>query len=346
MNANRILFTLFCVIILGLAGGCGSKLTQKDREMLLSQAVLSLRQTGLQDIRPALDQFATPEAAAKFAGFNQKIWDFADPKVGWSYFLNTSIIALGNASGKEPVVAFYHPWSDVFLLTSWKVDQNGPKITDAEMLMGDFVRRGGAMPLDPSPLWVRARMFKPLAVGLEAGQSVRAFETLYPAAIKGGWREQIPNLDDRELVEELNYAGASLLLARNVAEIQEFSVAGKPDDARLGAIRKETARLLDAGRKGKLEAILKGADETIPAAKNALLQIPPGTFATYQPVSFLLGEDACVVFLAPTGSADYFVSCIFKGKGAKQKLARLDLVSYAVMYQEGPAYLAGAEGGS
>jgi hypothetical protein len=346
MNAARVLFTLGCVIILSLFAGCGGKLTQEDRDLLLRQAVLSLRQTALADLQPALGQFATAEAIRKFGAFDQKIWDFTDPKVGWSYFMNTSVIAFGNASGEHPVVAFYHPWSDVFLLTSWKVDENGPKMVDAEMLMGDFVRNEGELPLESSPLWVRVQMFKPLAVGLEAGESIRAFETLYPAQIAGKWRGQIPALADRELIEGPNYAGASLLLARNVAEIQEFSTAEKDEDARLGAIRKETARLLVAGSKGKLETILKGAGETLPAAKDALLRIPPETFSTYRPVAFLLGEDGCVVFLAPTGSADYFLSCVFKGKGAKQKLARLDLVSYAVMYQQGPAYLASARGGS
>jgi hypothetical protein len=313
---------------------------------LIGEGVRSFRQAGLRDIRPALEQFATPQAAGKFAAFDQKIWDFANPVAGWSYLLNTSVIAFGNMEGENPVVAFYHPWSDVFLLTSWQVDADGPKIADAEMLMGDFVRNEGGPPLSASPLWVRAPMFKPLAVGVEAGESVRAFQRLFPGRIEGDWRKQIPNLDDPEVVGDVNYAGVSLLLAQNVSEIEEFCRPEADEDPRLGALRSQTARLLASGKDGKLKSVLAGAKETLPVAQQAMLRIPPETFATYRPVSLLLGNDACIVFLAPTGSADYFMSCVFKGKDSRQKLARVDLVSYAVMYQEGPKLLAGAGGGS
>ena len=335
-----------CIIAATAPSGCSRKFPAEEQRFLIFQGAMAFRQSALPDIQGALDQFATPEAIKKFDAFNQKIWDFTDPKIGWSYFLNTSVIVFGNLEGARPVAAFYHPWSDVFLLTSWKLDKDGPKMTDAEMLMGDFVRNKGGPPLEPSPLWVRARMFKPAAVGLEAGESVRAFEALYPKKIGGDWREQIPNLGDPEVVQDLNYAGVSLLLAQNVAEIQEFSRPSKDEDVRLAAVRKETAKLLNSGKQGKLKSLLAGAQETLPAANNALLQIPPETFSTYQPVSFLLGSDACVVFLAPTGSADYFISCVFKGKDSKQKLARVDLVSYAIMYREDPKLLADVGGGS
>jgi len=332
-----------------LLTGCGGekvRYSQKDRELIVADGVRSFRQEALHNIGPALEQFATPQAAKKFAAFDQKIWDFADPISGWSYFLNTSVVAFGNLEGENPVAAFYHPWSDVFLLTSWQVGDDGPKIVDAEMLMGDFVRNEGGPPLSPSPLWVRAPMFKPLAVGVEAGESVRAFERLFSGRIDGNWRNQIPNLDDPEIVEQANYAGVSLLLAQNIAEIEEFCRPAKDDDARLGAVRRETAKLLASGKQGKLKSVLAGAQETLPAARQALLGIPPETFSTYRPVSYLLGKDACVVFLAPTASADYFMSCVFKGKDSKQKLARVDLVSYEVLYRETPKLLADAGGGS
>lgn len=346
---RSLFFTHGCVIILLLLSGCGVEkvhFTSKDRQLLLADAVLSFRQRGLHDLQPALEQFATPKAAEKFATFDRKIWDFANPTAGWSYLLNTSVIAFGNLEGENPIVAFYHPWSDVFLLTSWQVDAEGPRIADVEMLMGDFVRNRGGPPLPPSPLWVRMPMFKPLAVGIETSESVRAFEQIFPVKIQGDWRKQIPNLGDPDLVEEVNYAGVSLLLAQNIAEIEEFSRAGKDDDVRLAAVRKETARLLDSGKEGKMKSILAGAQETLPAARQAMLRIAPETFSTYRPVSFLLGSDACIVFLAPTGSADYFISCVFKGKNSKQKLMRVDLVSYAVLYREGPKLLADAGDGS
>src|SRR3989338_2197368 len=103
---GRLVLTLICTISLGLVNGCGNKFTPEGRALLVGQGALSLRQAGLRDIRPALEQFATAEAIRKFDAFDEKIWNFTNPKVGWSYFFNTSVIAFGNASGKKPVVAF------------------------------------------------------------------------------------------------------------------------------------------------------------------------------------------------------------------------------------------------
>ncbi len=328
---TRPVFILSCVIIALLWAGCGSKLTQKDRQFLVGQGVLSLRQAGLYDLSPALEKFATPEAIRKFQAFDKKIWNFTNPKVGWSYFLNTSIITFGNMEGKNPVVAFYHPWSDVFLLTSWQVDGDGPKIADAEMLMGDFVRNKGEPPFVPAPAWLRMKTFKPAAVGDATAGAVRDIEAVFSKG-SGNWRKAIPALEDRELVTEVNYAGVSLLLLTNLTEIDEIREPLPGEDPRLAPMRAASVKALELARSGKIRDVVKSADETLPAVREALARIPPGNFASLRAISFLLGRESSMVFLVPTEGSGYFVSFLFRGKPNKLKLTRIDLVDYARMY--------------
>lgn len=298
---------------------------------------MAFRQSALADIQGALDQFADKGAREKFETFNRRIWNFTDSKIGWSYFMNVSLVTPGNVESKSPVISYYNPWSDVFLLTAWRLEDSGPRIVDAEMLMGDFVRNKGGLPFKPSPAWLRMNTFKPTAVGDATALAVRAFESAFSGKTSGNWRRTIPNLEDSKLVTELNYSGVSLLLATNLTEIDEIRRAQKDEDPRMNAMRAVSVKALDAARSGKIREVLKSADETLPVVQDALAQMPPQNFKSLRAASYLLGKESAVMFLVPTDGAGFFVSFLFKGKPNKLKLARIDLVDYSRFYALTPA---------
>lgn len=337
MRARAILFTVFCVLTLLLSFGCGKSVNEQERQFLILQGALAFQHAALKDHHQALEQFAAGSAREKFQSFDQKIWNFTDPRIGWSYFMNVAVVTPGNMASNTPVIAFYNPWSDVFLLTAWDLDKSGPKIVDAEMLMGDFVRNKGTPPFQPSPAWLRSRNFKPLAVGEATAGAIRAFESAFSKPTAANWRKAIPNLDDAQLVTDLNYAGASLLMNTNFVEIDEVRNTQPDEDPRMAPMRTASVKALAAARSGKIQEVLNSASETIPAVRDALAEMPPKSFGSLRASSYLLGNESSLVFLVPTEGSGFFVSFLFKGKSKKLKLARIDLVDYARMYALTPA---------
>ena len=147
MKKREIFFTLLCVITLLFSTSCSRKSAEVSDPQEVLSAALEFRNLCLQDYREALARFADSAGITCFESLDRAVLGSINPKVGWSYFLNVSVMTMGNAQGKEPLIAFYNPWCDVFLITAWRTQDGQPKIVDAEMLMGDFVRNQGAPPL-------------------------------------------------------------------------------------------------------------------------------------------------------------------------------------------------------
>jgi hypothetical protein len=105
----------------------------------------------------ATRNFATPDVQAFMDRLNRDLWTLTKSRVGWSFLLNTSVAVVGGAAKPGPLVAFYNPWCDLFLVTEWTQARGEWRISDAELLLGDWVRRGGEFPMTPKPLWLREK---------------------------------------------------------------------------------------------------------------------------------------------------------------------------------------------
>jgi len=310
----------------------GSDAAERLKKVL--RGVFVFRQLAIGDYRKALSEHATEETRKKFEFLNRHIWPAISPAIGWSFFMNLSVLTVGGAQGTSPLVAFYHPWTDLYLVTQWETRKGEARMVDAEILMGDWIRKKGKLPFEATPAWLRSDLFGPAALGVTVAESVKAFEDVFPvASAVQAWRERLSLREHNEVLVGYNYAVAAYQLLANLIVIDEYRVAVKEEDPSLTSLRDKTTKALKMAVDGKMKTLLKSADETLPEIQKILLGMPRETFKTLRPVYIVPGKDASLVFLAPLSNPDYCISFLLKGKAGRQTLKRIDLVYYEGIYK-------------
>lgn len=297
----------------------------------LLTAVGRFKELSLGNYERALLMFATDPAAAKFKQLNEAIWTDTPPRVGWSYFMSSSVHAVGASDRKQPLVAFYNPWSDVFLITEWRLDEDMPRLVDAEMLMGDWLRGGDE--LNPIPHWLRTDLFKPAALGTSVAESIQQFERQFRDLRNTRWREHMAVLQTPQLLEDVNYPAVALMLLTNLQNVDHFRTA-KPKISPLKAsCRRLAVDLVRAGANGQLANLRGGAADTLPQTWSVLKSLQPHWFRTLEAVAVLGGSDGCLVFLSPVFDTSASLSLFFKGSQGDLTLRRIDVIDYTGFYR-------------
>lgn len=288
------------------------------------------RESSRIDYQLSLSSFATEDATRKFKIFDEKIWVDTAPRVGWSYFFSVSIHAVGGIKGKRPLVAFYNPWGDVFLVTAWDMSGALPKIVDAEMLMGDWFRKGSG--LSAIPHWLRTETFKPVALGMSVADTVAGFERIYPVTAVSDWRQEMPILKNEEALTGVNYPLVRLMLFGNLRNIHMLRTGERQEDPRLVTCRDGTVSAVRSASEGRIESILDSADGTLPETKAVLRKLPESWFKTLEPVAVRTGQDGCLVFLVPVREPASSLSLFFEDSPKGLALKRIDVIPYQGFY--------------
>ena len=305
--------------------------TRASRQAGLAAA--AFRQMAVHDYRTALDAFATPAVIATFRTLDEQVWGASEPRASWCFFLNTSVVAAVIAQPQEPLVAFYNPWCDSYLITAWNHAGGPPRLVDVEMLMGDWVRTRGEFPSTPIPGWLRSDTFKPAAVGMMAAESARGFETVFAGTGATQWRTKLPGLNEPDIVANPNYLGVAFCAADALTRIDDFRVAESGEHPRLAVIRAETQRFLTMASEGRIDDVLREASQTTSAMREILHQAPASSFGTLTVVSTFWGTDADAEFLAPAFRTDCCVSLLFTTAAGRPALRRIDCVFYQGIYE-------------
>jgi len=287
-------------------------------------AAIEFRDLMAADYRRALGRFATPEVAARFSALDKKTWLNTDPEVGWSYFASSSLLAASAAGPETAHVAMYHPWSDLFLLTSWNVGADEPVLVDVELVLGEIVREPAATIFQIGPYWWTSDVIAPAAVGVGASSSIQAFERLFDRPRT--WQEALPILDSDEFLEEFNYQVAAHRLLTLMITVDELRHPAEGEDPRLTGLRGSVDHAL--ATVSEIVAIPDRAPQTLPETRELLAKIPAESLHNLQIVSYFGNAHEDTVFLVPPHSADWFLSLTFElGPGARV-LSRIDLVPW------------------
>ncbi len=117
------------------------------------RAASRFQRTVLTDYSMALDQYATKDGRKKFEVLNKHLWADTEPPVGWFFFMNVSMVTMAGVQGEKPLIVFYNPWCDAFLITVWEARKDRPQtqMVDVEMVKGDWIRMPDNFPSkDPS----------------------------------------------------------------------------------------------------------------------------------------------------------------------------------------------------
>lgn len=207
------------------------------------------------------------DKAKKLFGFLGKtLCPNTDPAKGWVYFFETSIWSLSFPSTTTVVSVYYHPWSDVALVTEWTRKEGGTIMTDADLIMGDALRNLSKPPYEIEPHWLRSPLPSNLAAGISSARTVKGFEKMFSPlnhASKNGWRSAM-QLGDSSLMDT-NHKSIGTMFERNLAGLTRYH-----DDASMVAVRDKTREVLEQIRSGRMDTVYKTATETQPQVRTIL----------------------------------------------------------------------------
>ncbi len=206
----------------------------------------------------------TDKAKKLFGFLGKTLCPHSDPAKGWTYFFETSIWSLSFPTNTQVVAVFYHPWSDVALVTDWTRKDTGTVLTDADLIMGDALRNLSKPPYDIEPGWLRGPVPPYLAAGISSARAVRGFEKVFSRSnktLKDGWRAAL-QLGDAGLMET-NHTGVGTMFERSLTGLTRYQ-----EDAAMAPVRNQTRDTLEQIRTGRFDN--KIAVETKPQVRAIL----------------------------------------------------------------------------
>lgn len=294
-----------------------------------AQAALRFRFQAISSFDTAVQACAEPSGRAAFARIGEALWPVADPGPGWSQLLGTSLVCLGSGRGDTRLAAYYHPWSDVFLMTTWSLPAGGsPGLTDAEMLMGDCVRRGGEAPLDGGWHWKDGRTYPPFAIGWSAASTVAAFDRRFRAEghVGGSWQDAIPRLRDTALQEGNRY-GAGVLVMRNLAEMAPLLDPSAADPV-ARAVRTRLTGIVPLLQAGRFPEVVREARQTLPEASASLRSLTADDWKRFRVAAYWASERSAIVALSKLDQTDRYLAFVFAIEQGAARLQRIDTLSF------------------
>jgi hypothetical protein len=191
---------------------------------------------------------------------------------------------------------------------------------DAEIFMGDFVRRGGKTPLSAERPWMRIDAYRPAAMLQSANDTIRAFEQVYSGEVAqgAGWRKEVPGVANGALLAD-NLTGAAMLLTKNFGELRAYNHRGGEDRA-LPDVRAQVKRFIE--NRGLVDM------PSAPATRR-IQELPDHAWASLRVVSYSNSKTQRLVILAIAASPDRFICLLFDAHGKMVTLKRADLLSYS-----------------
>ncbi|MCP3899389.1 MAG: hypothetical protein GY707_06725, partial [Desulfobacteraceae bacterium] len=227
----------------------------------LSVSASYFKQTAITDYAKAILTVSTEQGMEKLHHIDTAIWKATQSQIGWALFFNSAVKVYVGDNVKTPVVGYYNPYNDLFLITAWSENQGIYKISDAELLMGDFIRNENDT-LDVIPFWLRGKMHRPEALGRSVALSLLAFEKVFNETTSDTWRTRLPALTNPDHLNGINYSLAALRLNEHLINIISFSYA-KTNNDQLKNCKAATIEAINIASNGNIDKILNTADGTL-----------------------------------------------------------------------------------
>jgi hypothetical protein len=312
---NGLIRTIAILAVLFLAGSAmsaqkqplpGSAETANTLGGQLIAQVEEFRQQARTQPEEAFVGFAGKKGQKLFGPLGRILCPNTDPSSGWAYFFETSIYSLSFINSDTALAVFYHPWSDVALVTEWTREKIGGSITDAELLMGDTLRNKGNPPYDIEPHWLRSPVPPYMAAAMSSAQTVRDFQSIFSSEskpFKGKWRSAITN---PKLINP-NHLGVGFMFERNLAGLIKFQ-----SDPNLASVREQADAILKQLQLGRADEVLKMAGQTRPESRAAIEQYAT-LLGSARTITFIVKhddqkKDNLFIFYSVPGQPEYLMS--------------------------------------
>ncbi len=277
----------------------------------------TFRLLGTADLLRGLQVYGTPAANLRFAALGNDMFPGSDWQANWQLFLSTSLTNLVLADSNKALVGYYHPWSDVMLLTHWRKGADGKsQIESVDVLPGSAVR-GDNPPSSFNRSWQSGETFAPEAVARITVETTRAFESRFGNASS----DHLARLDEE--TKQALPTIAWLSFADFRLEVARLFVEDKSKPVVLGYWNEvqDAARSGHTGRSGALGDGIKAIGKLNSKIRESL-----------SPVSYLSTEKSELLILASQVEPNLFVVLQTGGPGGKGDLRRVDLLSFQTFY--------------
>lgn len=293
--------------------------------------VLRFRGAMIADPDNAISTFAAGTGRRQLDAIAGEMEDAGSGKAGWRYLLGTSVFTVAGLTAPRTLVVFYNPWVDNALFTVWETQGSGRKVVEAEWVPGDLVRQSNAV-IDPLPLWLRGRTYRPEALSQAVIVTVRAIETRFAEPQIARWRDTLGIADGRTYHRLIAPIIAHRLYETQM-RLKALAVPMPGEDPKLTPLRNALVALIQTARTEGFAKLLGEARDTTPAMQRALSRINPVTMRFLAPVAFVAGEGHATVFLASSETTDFTISARFAERGSGYQLQQLEYIPYAAVYQ-------------
>lgn len=286
----------------------------------------------------ALLALSRDKGMEKLHTMDKIIWDVKICQIGWKLFFDSAIRIYNKELDKYPLVTYYNPFSDTYLITVWAQDNERYKIVDAEFLMGDFVR-GSSKEFDNTPFWLREKKRSLANLGVSTALSILAFEEVFEKTTVENWRKKLKILNNTSALQEFNYLNISISLNGHLINVGNF-LNIKDDEPLLQECRDKTRDILKALKNGNIDAILNTANETPLNTAKALRSVSPKWIKNLTVNVALNDIYECLVLLTPRKKTNVSMSFLLKDNPIKNQLQikRIDLIDYQQFYDAIKAY--------
>jgi len=347
LKGSVALQIILFVIIVSLIGGiylfvAKSSPTEKppptssenelETRAILTESTISFKHTAASDYAKAILVFGEGSTLEKLHGIDVRIFDASQSQVGWSIFFNSALQINANTKITSPVIGFYNPYTDLFLITVWKKNQDIYKIVDAELLLGDWIR-GENNPVEIKPLWLRGDIHRPEKLGLSIAESVIAFEKMFEGATPTTWRERVTMLSDQQRFEKINDPFAKLRLNEHLINLLYFSQE-KITEQTIKDSKTQIDQLIQNGKSGKIQESLQIAEGTLKNTADRLQHFPSEWFTTLQVAAILTDPNKSIIFLSPSRDTNCSLAITIKKIEGAMQIRRIDLVDYQFFYEQ------------
>ncbi len=288
------------------------------------QAVQEFREQNCADGKTGWLNYSDQDLLKSINSLNRNIWPEEDIDSGSSYFFSLSMTSIGRLNSRQPVVGFYHPWSDVWLITQWQKDP-APHIISVEMLLGEWLRNMGSEPFDLIPAWLRGKGFRTEQLAKSVAENIQKFDDIVHGEI--AWQKTLDISERNPLTTELNYPAASNALLFSWIRAIDSSSADSGDPF-LNSLVQAGMSVIEVGKRGEIGKAIALAPGTSRHTQQTLNNLDPDLFALMSPVYWTADDKAATLYMTPGSNSDFCLTLRYIRSSARPQLDRVDLLYF------------------
>jgi len=288
------------------------------------QAVQEFREQNGADGKTGWLNYSDQDLLKSVNSLNRNIWPEEDIGSGWGYFFSLSMTSIGRINTRQPVVGFYHPWSDVWLITQWQKDP-APHIISAEILLGEWLRNMGSEPFDLIPAWLRGKDFRTEQLAKSVAENIQKFDDIVHGEIS--WQKSLGISERNHLTTKLNYPAASNALLFSWIRTIDSSSA-ESDDPFLNSLVQAGMSVIEAGKHGEIGKPIALAPGTSKHTQQTLNNLDPDFFALMSPVYWTANDKTATLYMNPGSNSDFCLTLRYIRSFARPRLDRVDLLYF------------------